>query len=125
MPAEAYGFIELLAPRFIAGISYCLANEAMTLRYPEEHATLGVGPIANGRGSIGEEFDAYDEIGTGPDARGPAMLLIEEGPKTWAVRQIFDDPEGDHDWGISATVDLADSDAEGTAVVHVTDVGPL
>jgi hypothetical protein len=70
-------------------------------------------------------FSLYDEIGTGPDARGPSMLLITEAPGAWTVRQIFDDPAGDHDWGISATVDLAASDAEGTAVIHVTDVGQL
>ncbi len=70
-------------------------------------------------------FDAHDEIGTGPDARGPAMLIIEDGKTAWTVRQIFDDPAGDHDWGISATVDLAASDEEGAAVIHVTDVGQL
>ena len=70
-------------------------------------------------------FDTHDEIGTGPDARGPAMLLITEAPGQWTVRQIFDDPAGDHDWGISATVDLAASDEEGTAVLHVTEVGQL
>jgi hypothetical protein len=70
-------------------------------------------------------YDLYDEIGTGPDARGPAMLIVTEAPGAWTVRQIFDDPAGDHDWGISATVDLAASDAEGAAVVHVTDVGQL
>jgi hypothetical protein len=41
------------------------------------------------------------------------------------VRQIFDDPEGDHDWGISAEIDLAGSDEAGEAVVRVTDVGAL
>jgi hypothetical protein len=70
-------------------------------------------------------FELYDELGTGPDARGPAMLIIEEGKTAWTVRQIFDDPAGDHDWGISATVDLAASDEEGAPVVHVTDVGQL
>jgi superfamily II RNA helicase len=74
--------------------------------------------------AIEEYFEEYDEIGTGPDARGPAMLIISEQPREWTVRQIFDDPAGDHDWGISATVDLAASDHEGTAVVHVTAVGP-
>ena len=53
------------------------------------------------------------------------MLIITEAPGAWTVRQIFEDPAGDHDWGISATVDLAASDIEGTAVVHVTDVGQL
>jgi hypothetical protein len=52
------------------------------------------------------------------------MLVITEGPREWTIRQIFDDPARDHDWGISATVDLAASDEEGTAVIHVTDVGP-
>ena len=70
-------------------------------------------------------FDLYDDIGTGADARGPAMLIVEEGSREWTVRQIFDDPAGDHDWGISASVDLAASDEAGTAVIHVTDVGQL
>jgi hypothetical protein len=70
-------------------------------------------------------FDLYDEIGTGPDARGPAMLIVDEAPREWTVRQIFDDPAGDHDWGISATVDLAASDETGAAVIRVTDVGQL
>ena len=70
-------------------------------------------------------FDEHDEIGTGPDARGPALLIIDQHPDHWDVRQIFDDPAGDHDWGISARVDLAASDAAGTAVVQVTEAGQL
>jgi superfamily II RNA helicase len=68
-------------------------------------------------------FDDHDELGTGADARGPKMLLIEELPGRWLVRQILDDPAGDHDWGISAIVDLAASDATGVAVVHITQAG--
>ena len=48
----------------------------------------------------------------------------EPGSRTWQVRQILDDPEGNHDWSITAVVDLTASDAEGTAVVHITAVGP-
>jgi hypothetical protein len=72
-------------------------------------------------------WEEYDDLGTGPDARGPKLLMIEEEPHSglWRVRQIFDDPNDDHDWGISAEVDLAASDAEGRAVVRVTDVGQL
>ncbi|MEO3762373.1 DUF3516 domain-containing protein [Streptomyces sp. B8F3] len=79
----------------------------------------------------GEALDAYweeyEDIGTGPDARGPRLLRIEEDPEhaLWRVRQTFADPEGDHDWGISAEVDLTSSDAEARAVLRVTDVGPL
>ena len=70
-------------------------------------------------------FAVHGEIGTGPDARGPALLMIEQGRDRWTVRQILDDPAGDHDWGISAEVDLAASDDAGTAVVRITDVGQL
>jgi superfamily II RNA helicase len=70
-------------------------------------------------------YDEHDQIGTGPNARGPALLIIETGKDAWQVRQIFDDPAADHDWGISAVVDLAASDEAGAAVIRVTDVGQL
>jgi hypothetical protein len=70
-------------------------------------------------------FAEHDEIGTGADARGPGLLILEQGPERWSLRQIFDDPAGDHDWGISAEVDLAASDEAGAAVLRVTDVGQL
>jgi superfamily II RNA helicase len=74
-------------------------------------------------------FDQYDELGTGPDARGPALLIIDQSPAReqgiWKLRQIFDDPAGDHDWGISAEADLDASDDAGTAVLRITSVGQL
>jgi hypothetical protein len=70
-------------------------------------------------------WDEHDDLGSGADARGPELLLITESPTEWRVRQIFDDPAGDHDWGISATVDLAESDEAGFAVIRVTAVGPV
>ncbi|MER8090326.1 DEAD/DEAH box helicase [Streptomyces sp. NPDC058316] len=72
-------------------------------------------------------WDEYDDLGTGPDARGPKLLKIDEDAAhgLWRVRQTFADPNGDHDWGISAEVDLAASDEEGRAVVRVTSVGQL
>jgi hypothetical protein len=76
-------------------------------------------------GALEPYFTEHGEIGTGADARGPAMLIIEELSGTWFVRQIFDDPAGDHDWGFSATVDLAASDEAGVAVITVADVGQL
>jgi superfamily II RNA helicase len=74
--------------------------------------------------AIQEYFEEYDRLGTGPAARGPAFLHIEQGATQWLVRQVFEDPEGDHDWGIDATVDLAESDEAGTAAITVTAVGP-
>jgi hypothetical protein len=70
-------------------------------------------------------WELYDQIGTGPDARGPARIMIEQGPTSWKVRQILDDPDEHHDWGISAEVDLAASDEAGSAVVKITEVGQL
>jgi hypothetical protein len=70
-------------------------------------------------------FTEYDRIGTGGDARNPALLHVEAGSGIWRVRQVFDDPAGDHDWGVSAEVDLPASDAAGEPVVTVTNVGPL
>ncbi len=64
----------------------------------------------------------YDRIGTDADARSAAMLVIEEGPAVWTVRQILADPDGDHDWSITAEVDLEQSRADGVAVVRVTSV---
>jgi hypothetical protein len=70
-------------------------------------------------------FEEYDELGSGPQARGPHLLMVEEQPSRWLVRQIFDDPAGDHDWGISAEVDLKASDEAGVAVVTVTGVNQV
>ncbi len=73
---------------------------------------------------LDDYFAEYDEIGTGPAARGPALLHIDAGPTVWKVRQVFDDPDGDHDWGITAEVDLVASDEIGAAAVTVLAVGP-
>ncbi|MEJ2578291.1 MAG: DUF3516 domain-containing protein [Kineosporiaceae bacterium] len=78
-------------------------------------------------------FDEHADIGTGPDARGPGLLLLDTGagpdstagPRIWRVRQILDDPAGDHDWGIGAEVNLAASDVAGTAVLRVDRVDRL
>jgi superfamily II RNA helicase len=86
--------------------------EALALLDPEVDWTV-----------LDEYFEEYDEISTGPDARGPKMIVIEDGEKEWRVRQIFADPSSDHDWGITAVVDLAASDEAGAAVVRVTGVG--
>ncbi|HSF26551.1 MAG TPA: DUF3516 domain-containing protein [Actinomycetes bacterium] len=80
------------------------------------------------RAALDGYFAEHDEIGTGADARGPKMLLVDkaaDASRRWLVRQIFDDPSGDHDWGVSAEVDLDASDEAGAAVVRVTAVDRL
>jgi superfamily II RNA helicase len=68
-------------------------------------------------------FDEHDDVGTGADARGPALLIIDRQPGVWRVRQILDDPAGDHDWGFDVEVDLEASDEEGAAVLRLVDAG--
>ncbi len=70
-------------------------------------------------------FELHGDLSTARNARGPSMIMVTEKPTGWEVRQIFDDPAGDHDWGISAIVDLAESAEQGIAVVRVTSVGML
>ncbi len=70
-------------------------------------------------------FAEHRDIGTGPDARGPARLIIEEVPGHWSVRQILDDPAGDHDWGFTVDIDLAASDEAGEAVLTLMAVDRL
>ncbi|CAN5884250.1 DEAD/DEAH box helicase [soil metagenome] len=79
--------------------------------------------------AMGAYYEEHEWLGDGADARGPHLLIVTEDPPSepgrWEVRQIFDDPEGHHDWGISAIVDLAASDEAGTAVVQVRRVDQL
>jgi hypothetical protein len=74
-------------------------------------------------------YAEHDEILIDASARSAAMILVDEKPEgvegIWRVRQIIADPEGDHDWGITADVLLEDSAREGVAVIRVTSVGLL
>lgn len=68
-------------------------------------------------------FAEHDEIRTDASARGPHLLVIDQGAERWTVRQIIDDPAGDHDWSITGEVDIAESDELGVAALRITDVG--
>lgn len=65
-------------------------------------------------------WDDHDAIRLDADARGPALLAVQETGRVWSVRQTLHDPAGDHDWVIEAEVDLDASDAAGEAVVLAT-----
>ena len=65
----------------------------------------------------------HRDVGTGPDARGPAMLIFDRQPGRWRVRQILDDPAGDRDWGFEVEVDLAASDEAGAPVLRLVEAG--
>ncbi len=78
------------------------------------------------RDALDDYYEEHRSLGTGPDARGPGLLILDtSSPTEWTARQIFDDPAGDHDWGISARIDLAASDETGVAALSVTAVDRL
>ncbi|MBK6858502.1 MAG: DUF3516 domain-containing protein [Microthrixaceae bacterium] len=67
----------------------------------------------------------HSSIGIDADARNPVHLAITEQPGIWLLRQTLCDPDGDHDWALVATVDLARSDEEGEAVIAMVSVDRL
>ncbi|NUT02693.1 MAG: DUF3516 domain-containing protein [Hamadaea sp.] len=92
----------------------------------ERYDTLAeLDPDFDWRTALDAYFEDHDEIGVDGDARSAGLLLITETKDRWRCRQILDDPDGDHDWAITAEVDLAASDEAGTAVVTVLDVARL
>ncbi|AYG02611.1 DEAD/DEAH box helicase [Gryllotalpicola protaetiae] len=70
-------------------------------------------------------FGEHDEVLTGPASRSASLFSVSESGAEWKVEQTIDDPAGDHDWRIRATVDLAASDEAGEAVLHVDWIGRL
>ncbi len=86
---------------------------------------VALDPDAGWPEALDAYYDEHDEIGTGPDARSSARLVIDRDPDVWRVRQILDDPAGHHDWGIRAEVDLGASAEEGVAIVRVLGVDRL
>lgn len=59
-------------------------------------------------------FDEYDDIDSGPAARGPEFFRLgDTTSRVWEVRQIIKDPEGDNSFQVFGVVDLDDSDKAG------------
>lgn len=102
--------------------------ELFARRRWDELGTLdsGSGWTADRWAEVGHAyFDEHSDVGIDADARGPALLIVDRRPGVWHVRQILDDPAGDHDWGFDAEVDLAASDEEGAAVIRLVDAGRM
>lgn len=70
--------------------------------------------------ALGDYFDEHDFIGVDSDARGPGLFVVAEEGRTWRVRQILSDPDGDHDWAITARIDLDECDEVGELIIHTT-----
>lgn len=77
--------------------------------------------------ALGDYWDEHEDIGVGQQARGPAFFIVEprRGGRLWEVRQIIDDPAGNRDWSILATVDLDECDEAGELVLRTLDLSRL
>jgi Domain of unknown function (DUF3516) len=96
----------------------------------EDYAALGELHAAQGwradswESALHGYWNEYDMLGIGPNARSAALVVIDRTTEKWHVRQVFDDPAGDHDWGLSVEVGLAASDEAGEPVLTILDLGP-
>ncbi len=80
------------------------------------------------RDALAGYYDEYDDIRVDADARAASLLELDRSSAPegfWRFRQVLLDPNGDHDWAIEGSVDLAESEAEGEPVVRVERVGPF
>ncbi|NHN55493.1 DUF3516 domain-containing protein [Calidifontibacter sp. DB0510] len=107
--------VQLAARRDIPGLA-ALDRAAAQATDPPTEIVMDEAAWAD---DLDHYFADHDELGAGAEARGPAYLRITKNDTEWEVRQVIDDPDGDHDWGIDAQVPLAASDAAGEAVVVV------
>ncbi len=70
--------------------------------------------------ALGRYWDEHDDLLVDADARGPQYFDVEPqtGGRVWLVRQVVDDPDGNHDWAVHARADLDASDEAGELVIH-------
>lgn len=85
-----------------------------------EEELVELDPDAGWPDALDAYYAEHDAIGTGPAARSPRLVTIDESDAsagTWRAEQTVDDPAGHHDWRIRAVVDLEASAEAGTAVL--------
>ena len=126
---ELFRRIQLAALDRVADLGMLEAEAAALTAAEGQGAAAPTFTEAQWDAALEAYYAEHDEILTDASARSAAMLLVDEKPDglegLWRVRQIIADPEGDHDWGITADVFLEDSARESVAVVRVVSVGPL
>ena len=110
---------------FLVLVRNALWRRVQAAALQRDDELLALDPGVPWAAALDDYYAEHDRVGTGPDARSAARLVIDEQPDRWLVRQILDDPAGNHDWAITAEVDLVASADEGVAVVRVLSVGRL
>jgi len=104
----AFGWVELLA---------AMNHETLSQRcgWTVESLIAAIGPY----------WQSYDRIEIDADARSGQWFHLEEQPTRWVITQRLSDPLGDHDWCITAEVDLAAAIEEGAPLLQMVGLGPL
>ncbi len=79
------------------------------------------------RHALESYHEQHEEVLVDADARSKSFFTIDESDekadRVWHVHQIFSDPEGDHDFGIMADVDLVATQEQGEVVFGSYRVG--
>jgi hypothetical protein len=108
-----------------AGWDAAAWREALDPLFEEQgdHA-IGIGPDARSAGLVTfvEPGGDHDEGRARAALAATSDAALPAG--SWVVRQILDDPAGDHDWAITVVVDLDASDEAGAPVMELLHVGP-
>ncbi|MGO1880769.1 MAG: DUF3516 domain-containing protein, partial [Microbacterium gubbeenense] len=90
-----------------------------------DNELVALDPDAGWPEALDAYFDEHDDILTGSAARSPKLCEIDEGADVWRVTQTIDDPAGNHDWRITAAIDLAESAETGEPVLTITALARL
>jgi superfamily II RNA helicase len=75
--------------------------------------------------AIGPYWQSYTRIEIDADARSGQWFHLSEHPDRWVITQRLCDPHGDHDWCITAEVDLVAAMEEGAPLLQMVSLGPL
>jgi Domain of unknown function (DUF3516) len=93
---------------------------------PFSERVEGAPPSWDIHNALNDYWTEHATIETTGDARSAAFFSIDDSvPGTWTVTQRLSDPEGDGDWRIVGTVDLARAEDEGGPTLVFSSLGRI
>jgi superfamily II RNA helicase len=111
---EAFRFVRAVAVGDAEAATAMLANE--DAKQVEAAIAAQIKPF----------LEEHQRIQTDPKARAPVHLRITKGePDQWSVEQTLVDPEGNNDWSVRFTLDLARARQERRPVLRFESLGPM
>ena len=120
--ANARAFTVTVRNAIFRRVQLCAADDPDALAALDAEEPDAVFSADDWDAALGRYWDEHDDLGDGAAARSPALFIVAKPePRRWLVHQIIDDPAGNHDWQISAEVDLDASDERGELALRVLD----